>query len=206
MTDIHPIRTQSEAEAYLERLGMLESVFLGTLDSLKEQAGLGIFPPEFVFAHLEDQISDFLENPVVDNPLYSVFSDKLSELELPAENQQGYLVRAEEIIDGSVRAGYQKLLDYVLSNKSRANKSDGVWSLPEGEAYYALTLKAQTTTDYSADETHQMGLDEVERVTARMSQVLSELGYDLTVGVGNVMNGLNESDEFLYADTPDRKK
>ena len=94
---------------------------------------------------------------MVDNPLYSVFSDKLSDLELPVENRQGYLVRAEEIIDGSVRAGYQKLLDYVLSNKTRANKSDGVWSLPEGEAYYALMLKAQTTTDYSADEIHQMG-------------------------------------------------
>ena len=67
-------------------------------------------------------------------------------------------------------------------------------------------LKAQTTTDYSADEIHQMGLDEVERITARMSQVLSELGYDPTIGVGNVMNALNESDEFLYADTPDRKE
>ena len=98
------------------------------------------------------------------------------------------------------------MLDYVLSNKTRANKSDGVWSLPEGEAYYALMLKAQTTTDYSADEIHQMGLDEVERITARMSQVLSGLGYDPAIGVGNVMNALNESDEFLYADTPDRKK
>ena len=65
MTDIHPVRTQSEAEAYLERLGMLEAVFLGTLDLLREQEELGIFPPEFVFAHLEDQISDFLGNPVV---------------------------------------------------------------------------------------------------------------------------------------------
>ena len=206
MTDIHPVRTQAEAEAYLERLEMLEAVFLGTLDSLREQEELGIFPPEFVFAHLENQISDFLEKPVVDNPLYSVFSDKLSELELPAEDRQDYLGRAEEIIDGSVRAGYQKLLDYVLTNQSRANKSDGVWSLPEGEAYYALMLKAQTTTDYSADEIHQMGLDEVERITARMSQVLSDLGYDPTIGVGNVMNALNDSDEFLYADTPDRKK
>ena len=206
MTDIHPVRTQAEAEAYLERLEMLEAVFLDTLDSLREQEELGIFPPEFVFAHLENQISDFLGKPVVDNPLYGVFSDKLSELELPAEDQQDYLVRAEEIIDGSVRAGYQKLLDYVLSNKSRANKSDGVWSLPEGEAYYALMLKAQTTTDYSADEIHQMGLDEVERITARMTQVLSDLGYDPIIGVGNLMNALNESDEFLYADTPDRKK
>ena len=49
-------------------------------------------------------------------------------------------------------------------------------------------------------------MDEVELITARMSQVLSDLGYDPTIGVGNVMNALNESDEFLYADTPDRKK
>ena len=101
MTHIHPVRTKSEAEAYLERLEMLEAVFLGTLDLLREQEGLGIFPPEFVFAHLENQISDFLEKPVVDNPLYAVLSYKRSELELPVENRQDYLVRAEEIIDGS---------------------------------------------------------------------------------------------------------
>ena len=99
MTDIHPVRTQSEAEAYLERLEMLEAVFLGTLDLL-EQEEPGIFPPELVFAHLENQISDFLEKPTVDNPLYSVFSDKLSELELPVENRQGYLSVPRKLLMG----------------------------------------------------------------------------------------------------------
>ena len=50
-----------------------------------------------------------------------------------------------------------------------------------------------------------MGLDEVERISSRMKEILTMLGYDKDKSVGELMNQLNESSEFLYADTPDRK-
>ena len=50
-----------------------------------------------------------------------------------------------------------------------------------------------------------MGLDEVERISSRMKEILTMLGYDKNKSVGELMNQLNESSEFLYADTPDRK-
>ena len=66
-----------------------------------------------------------------------------------------------------------------------------------------LDAAAQTTTDYSADEIHQMGLDEVEHITKNESGAIDP-GYDPTIGVGNVMNALNDSMNFT--DTPDRKR
>ena len=205
LNDVHPIRDESEASAYLDRLKMLEDSFAGTLAILKEQSVRGIFPPQFVFVHLENQINDFLEQPLTENPLYSVYVEKLDELDLSEKRKQEYASKAGALIEGPVNSGYRGLLEYVLTSRQYANPYDGVWSLPEGDDYYALMLRMRTTTDYSAEEIHQMGLDEVERIEARMSALLIELGHSVEGGVGEAMNTLNELDRFLYEETSDRK-
>ena len=205
LNDVHPIRDESEASAYLDRLKMLEDSFAGTLAILEEQSVRGIFPPEFVFDHLENQINEFLEQPLTENPLYSVYVEKLDELDLSEKRKQEYASQAGALIEGPVNSGYRGLLEYVLTSRQYANPYDGVWSLPEGDDYYALMLRMRTTTDYSAEEIHQMGLDEVERIEARMSALLVELGHSVEGGVGEAMNTLNELDRFLYEETSDRK-
>ena len=204
LNDVHPIRDESEASAYLDRLKMLEDSFAGTLAILEGQSVRGIFPPEFVFDHLENQINDFLEQPLTENPLYSVYVEKLDELDLSEKRKQEYASQAGALIEGPVNSGYRGLLEYVLTSRQYANPYDGVWSLPEGDDYYALMLRMRTTTDYSAEEIHQMGLDEVERIEARMSALLIELGHSVEGGVGEAMNTLNELDRFLYEETSDR--
>ena len=205
LNDVHPIRDESEASAYLDRLKMLEDSFAGTLAILEEQSVRGIFPPEFVFDHLENQINEFLEQPLAENPLYSVYVEKLDELDLSEKRKQEYASQAGALIEGPVNSGYRGLLEYVLTSRQYANPYDGVWSLPEGDDYYALMLRMRTTTDYSAEEIHQMGLDEVGRIEARMSALLVELGHSVEGGVGEAMNTLNELDRFLYEETSDRK-
>ena len=205
LNDVHPIRDESEASAYLDRLKMLEDSFAGTLAILEEQSVRGIFPPEFVFDHLENQINEFLEQPLTENPLYSVYVEKLDELDLSEKRKQEYASQAGALIEGPVNSGYRGLLEYVLTSRQYANPYDGVWSLPEGDDYYALMLRMRTTTDYPAEEIHQMGLDEVERIEARMSALLIELGHSVEGGVGEAMNTLNELDRFLYEETSDRK-
>ena len=92
------------------------------------------------------------------------------------------------------------------TNYSNANKYHGVWSLPNGDAFYASRLRSYTTTDYSAEEIHQIGLSEVERIGNRMKEIFTMLGYEVNKPVGEMMNDLNENPDFLYADTPDRKE
>ena len=94
----------------------------------------------------------------------------------------------------------------MLKTQKNANKNHGVWSQPNGDEFYKLRIRTFTTTDYSPEEIHQMGLDEVERISTRMKEILSSLGYDEKKSVGELMNQLNEDPDFLYADTPDRKQ
>ena len=72
----------------------------------------------------------------------------------------------------------------MMRTKQYANKIM-VWSQPNGSKYYKLRIRSYTTTDYSPEEIHQMGLQEVDRISSRMREILTELGYDENKTVAN---------------------
>ena len=205
MTDVHPIRSKNEARGYIDRLNMLDDVFGSTIESLNAQRDAGIFPPRFVFDHVIRQLNELINAD--QNPIRDVFERKINEPELGFSDQ----FKAELINDlnlameESVNSSFQLLLDFMIETLPMADPNDGVWSLPNGDEFYALRLKVYTTTDYSAEDIHNIGLSEVDRISKRMQGILSELGYDDNLNVGEMMNQLNEDPQFLYADTPDRK-
>ena len=205
MTDVHPIRSKNEARAYIDRLNMLDDVFGSTIESLNAQRDAGIFPPRFVFDHVIRQLNELIHAD--QNPIRDVFERKINEPELDFNDK----FKAELINDlnlameESVNPSFQLLLDFMIETLPMADPNDGVWSLPNGDEFYALRLKVYTTTDYSAEDIHNIGLSEVDRISKRMQDILSELGYGDNLNVGEMMNQLNEDPQFLYADTPDRK-
>ena len=205
MTDIHPIRSGSEAAAYIDRLDMLDEVFESQMEILNAQKEAGIFPPRFVFDHVIRQLSEFLEGSKGSNPIRDVFQRKISEIDLSEEAQAELMSDLDSAMQTSVKPGFNLLLDFMMETLPMANPNDGAWSLPNGDEFYALRLKAQTTTDYTAEEIHNIGLSEVDRISKRMQAILSELNYGDNLNVGEMMNKLNEDPQFLYADTPDRK-
>ena len=205
MTDIHPIRSGSEAAAYIDRLDMLDEVFESQMEILNAQKEAGIFPPRFVFDHVIRQLNEFLEGSKGSNPIRDVFQRKISEIDLSEEAQAELMSDLDSAMQTSVKPGFNLLLDFMMETLPMANPNDGAWSLPNGDEFYALRLKAQTTTDYTAEEIHNIGLSEVDRISKRMQAILSELNYGDNLIVGEMMNKLNEDSQFLYADTPDRK-
>jgi uncharacterized protein (DUF885 family) len=110
------------------------------------------------------------------------------------------------VIASDVKPGYQSILKFMEDNYANANEHHGVWSLPNGRDFYAARLRSITTTDYTAEEIHQIGLSEVKRISGRMKEIFITLGYTVNKPVGEMMNDLNENPDFLYADTPDRKE
>ena len=135
-----------------------------------------------------------------------IFKDKVNKLNLKTEETDKLIKELSKVISEDVKPGFQLILSFMESNYEMANKYHGVWSLPDGDDYYALRLRSYTTTDYSAEEIHQLGLQEVDRIGRRMKEIFLELGYKVDKPVGEMMNDLNEDPNFLYEDTEDRKK
>jgi len=206
MTDVHPIRSVKEAEAYIDRLNLFDDSFKATLEILNAQKKAGIFPPKFVFDHVIRQLEEFLNFKENENPLRSVFLRKIEDLNLDSEVSSDLISKLDNAIENSVTPGFKLLYDFVNETRKKANQYHGVWSLPNGDEFYALRLKVYTTTDYSAEDIHNIGLSEVERITKRMQEIAFDLDYGDQVKVGQLMNSLNEDSNFLYSDTPDRKE
>ena len=207
MNDMHPIRKKSEAVDFIKRADLVKKVYEGTLKDLEKQAENRIYPPEFVYGHVIKQLQEFIDYEFNDHPLYTQFMMKVDELNL-SESDNNYLdSEIKRAIKGSVTPGFELLLKFMLKTEKFANKNHGIWSQPGGDEYYKLRIRSYTTTDYSPEEIHQMGLSEVKRITDRMNEILTGLGYDTSSkSVGQIMNELNENPDFLYADTPDRKE
>ena len=205
LSDMHPVRSISEAEGFISRVNLVKEVYEGTVKDLERQADAGIFPPEFVYKHVIEQLNEFINFNYEEHPLFTQFMKKVKDLNLDSEKEFLFEEAIKRGIDESVTPGFILLKDFMVKTQKSANKNHGIWSQPNGDEYYKLRIRSYTTTEYSPEEIHQMGLSEVDRISTRMKEILVMLDYDENKTVGVLMNELNESPQFLYADTPDRK-
>ena len=206
MTDTHPIRNVREAEDYIERVKLFDESLSANLIWLEEQKKLGIFAPKFVFDHVIRQLYELINYKDDENPLMQIFVKKISSLGINDDQVNNLVSELSAVIKSDVKPGFKLILDYMEENYVSSNVNHGVWSLPNGNEFYALRLRSYTTTNYTAEEIHQIGLNEVARIGNRMKEIFLELGYEVNKPIGKMMNELNENPEFLYEDTPDRKE
>jgi uncharacterized protein (DUF885 family) len=74
----------------------------------------------------------------------------------------------------------------------------GIWQRPDGDEYYAWLVKAGTTTNYSPDELHKLGLEQNARLNAQIDGLLKQQG--LTRGsVGERLTALSKRPDMLFA-------
>ena len=206
MSDMHPVRNKSEADDFIKRVNLIKNVYEGLIEDLEKQSLAEIYPPEFVYERVIDQLDEFINYSYDEHPLYSQFIKKIELLDLNKTEREKYKKDIKIAIDVSVTPGFKLLRSFMLKTQKYANEYHGVWSQPNGDEFYKLKIRTFTTTDYSPEEIHQMGLNEVKRISTRMKEILVSLGYDKTKTVGELMNELNENPDFLYEDTPYRKE
>ena len=206
LSDMHQIDSYIDAKNYIKRASLFDESFEGLLTILEKQAEENIYAPDFVYVHVINQLDELMNHDLENHPLYSQFVNKISKTDISEENQIALAKELEEVINNHVTRGFGLLKDFMVKTQKFANTNDGIWSLPNGDEYYQLQIRSYTTTDYTANEIHEMGVNEVKRISNRMGEILKNLGYDTeNKSVGQIMNDLNEDPKFLYADTPDRK-
>jgi len=89
---------------------------------------------------------------------------------LAADKRRALQDRLEAQIRDTVYPAYHRLIDYEHHLETVATDDDGVWKLPNGDAFYDQCLRSQTTTDMSADSIHSLGLRQVASLQSEMSR------------------------------------
>ena len=202
MMTMHPLVSKLEGRNYIKRLNRFGIKFDQVLEGLKIREEKGVLPPRFVIRRVLDEMAAFVGQPANANPLYTVFKDKLTKLEkVSAQDRESLLAAAEAEISRTVYPAYQKFIAYFTELEKKATADDGVWKLPDGGAYYANCLRSNTTTEYTPEQVHEIGLKEVTRIEGEMAAILEKLGYK---GVKNAPKKLAEfgkEERFLYPNT-----
>ena len=198
-----PVTNEREAEAYLVRLASVGQALDGALESYRYGVQRGAIPPDFIVEKSLAVVEAFIEPPAGENSLYVSFAGKLQIAGI--ENAQAYADRALKIIDAEVIPAYRRIADYMGEIGSSAPHDAGIWRLPDGEALYAAMIRHMTDSNLSADDVHQIGLDEVARITREMDEILRAEGYQEGT-VGERMQRLNVEPRFLYSNDAEGKE
>ena len=192
----HTIDNAADAEAYLARLEQFATVLDNETAETRRQAGRGYLAPGWGLDLALKQMRD-LRAPT---PEQSTMADSVAS-RAAAKNISGdWRGRAARIVAEKVYPALDREIAGVVALRPTTAAGDGIWRVPNGDAIYAAALAEATTTSYSADEIHQIGLQQVAEISADLDKILRSAG--LTRGtVGERLTQLNSRPDQLYPNT-----
>lgn len=201
MVNTHQLKDKTDAEQYISRLQQFDRVFGQVVEDLNIRAAKGVVPPRFVLEKVLSEVKGLTAGAVEQQLLYTHFASAIAKIGGLSEAERAKLTTdVKAAIEQSVVPGYQKLTGYLTDTVASATTDDGVWKLPDGEQYYAYTLKQHTTTDLTPEQIHQMGLAEVARIQQEMLSILHSQGINGD-NVAQMMTALGDDPRFLYPDS-----
>ena len=190
MINFHEVSEASDMDAYISRLSQIDDA-LGTLME-RAQLGVdaGVRMPLFAYEKSIDEAQRVVSGAPFsageDSPIFADVKSKAAGLveagAIDDAQAQAYVDQAETILTGETKPAYDRLVAWLEGDMANAPSGQvGALTLPDGDAYYAARLKAQTTTDMTADEIHELGLAEVARIKAEMETIKEEVAFDGTL-------------------------
>jgi len=183
MLNFHTVKSVEDARAYIARLNAAAR-YLGQYQARAEvQASAGILLPKFAYAKLAESSRNIISGAPFtdgdDSPLYVDIKAKIFGLEdISQADKDALLEQAKQALLTSVAPAYESLITMFAAHEEITNDDDGVWKLPDGEAYYQSRLNYFTTTELTADEIHNIGLAEVARIQGEMRKIMAQVNFE----------------------------
>lgn len=202
METTHVIKNDKTAVNYVKRLRAMAAKLDGATTQMQWQATQGVVLPAALLERSLTVIEDTVAGKPEDNALVASFVARMDKVaSLDAARKRELSQQAVAAVRNDVMPAYARMSAALKALRPQAaTQAAGVGRLPQGADYYAAALRQWTTTDYSPEQVHQLGLAEVARITQEMDAELNAQG--LTSGsVGERMTALGKDPRFLLPDT-----
>ncbi|MEO5612822.1 MAG: DUF885 family protein, partial [Sphingomicrobium sp.] len=193
LNSAHTIANASDAEAYLSRLAQFATILDHETAEQRRQAGRGYVAPGWSLDLALGQMRE-LRSPAAEK---STMVDSLVSRATAKGVAGDWQRRAAAIVAQQVYPALDRQIAAVEKLRKTTPAGDGAWRLPQGEAIYAAALAQATTTRFTPDEVHRIGLAQVAEITAQLDTLLKAAG--MTRGsVGERLSALNADPAQLY--------
>jgi uncharacterized protein (DUF885 family) len=208
LINIHQITDSADAAAYISRLHGLGPLFDQVIEQMKIREEKGIVPPKFVFPMVIRDCENVLTGAPFEtgepSTLLADFQSKTARLELSDDLKASLIKEASDALTSEVKPAYNKLITFLKDQETRATTDDGIWKWPDGLSYYNVALKRTTTTDMTADQIHEFGLSEVDRIHNEMREIMKKVAFEGTLQ--EFFEFLKQDQMFYYPNTDEGKE
>ncbi|HEX4710950.1 DUF885 domain-containing protein [Phenylobacterium sp.] len=192
----HKVADAADAEAYLARL----HAFAGSMDEdltrQKADVAAGVIPADFICDLSIGQMKALRDQPAAQTILVASIVKKAKAANLPGDWEG----RATKIVTSDIFPALDRQIAAMRAVRAKARPDVGAWALPNGEAYYADAVKASTTTNYTPEQVHQLGREQVAEISGRLDAILK--GRGMTQGtVGARLMALNNQPDQVFPAT-----
>jgi len=198
----HVVKNEKTARNYVARLEAMGGKLDGVTAEMQRQSGMGVVLPPSLLEKSIIVLDDTIRPAPAESPLVTTFVERMKKAGNIDEATQAELrEKAVAAVTTGVYPAYQRMREALVAERPKTvGVAAGVGRLPDGTAYYQAMLKQFTTTDYTAEQIHALGLAEVARIQAEMDALLVSQGF--TEGtVAERMLALGKDPRYLVPNT-----
>ncbi|MGO4377553.1 DUF885 family protein [Pseudoduganella sp. RAF19] len=192
-------RTLEDYRNYIVQLNDMPRYFDEEVANMRTGLKRGFTPPKVTLQGRDGSLTSVTEAKPEEVVFFAPF--KQMPATIPAAEQARLREAALKAINESVIPAHLKLLKFMREEYvPHAREALAAESLPDGKAYYHSKIVEFTTTNLSADQIHQIGLDEMAKIRGEMLQVMKQVDFK-----GDLPAFLQflRSDPQFYAKTPE---
>ena len=208
LINMHKVDDPADMEAYIARIAATSRAIGQLLERAQLAAAEGVRPPRFAYEGVIRESQALLTgapfDDADDSPLWADAQGKIAGLleagKIDAAQANQLAAEARAALKQHFEPAYAALIDWFDDDMANAGETAaGVWSLPDGDAVYALRLAHATTTDLTPTEVHEYGLAEVARIHVEMTAIKQQVGFDGSLQAFFVY--MREDRQFFFPDT-----
>ncbi|WP_455169395.1 DUF885 domain-containing protein [Aegicerativicinus sediminis] len=167
-----------DVKDYLEKLKAIPVFVDQHFELLRKGMGKGIVQPRVIFKGYESTYDMHITEEYESNFFYSPFKSLPNDL--TEQQKDSVLTVAQKLVDSVVVPQFKRIKGFFETEYlPNAPEIIGVSNQPNGLDYYQNRINYYTTsTQYTADDIHKIGLEEVSRIKSEMEQIISDLEFE----------------------------
>ncbi len=213
LINFHRVDDESDMVAYVTRLGEVGRAIGQAVQRARLAAAEGVHAPRFAYDAVLQQARALITGAPFggagDSPLYADAKTKIAALvsagKMTAMRGDELRAAAGDALTERFKPGYDALIAFAEADRANSEElATGVWKLPDGPALYADRLAANTTTAMTADQIHELGLAEVDRIHGEMDAIKRRVGFDGTLQ--EFIASLRGNPQFLFPNTDEGRE
>ena len=200
MMEQQSLGTANAVDAWIEKLDGFPLAFSHILEKLRADQAAGCILPKALIAKTLPVIDSFLAGKPGDQPLIKALMMQTEAAGLSKRIRTVAARRATTALQRRARPAFVALRDAMAAMLPLGREEAGIWAQPFGSELYAANIRSLGDTMLTAEEIHQIGLDEVSRIVSDMNRLFAATG--MTRGsIGERMAALAKDPRNQFADS-----